>query len=225
MTLYTKIIRGDNLRKSRLHDEKGNFVGLKKLLLHGPRAIVTGLLLRTLGYQPELPWLPYTAIKYLKFSLNQESRVLEFGSGMSTIWFSKNAKEVFSVEDNLIWYEKLANIIEKNGLTNVYYKYAEGEGEYSTFMSQDKEGFDLIVIDGSYRSKCLSHAIKLIKSCGIIYLDNSDKDSTHHGGDMRIAESQARSFALASKAQVIEFTDFAPAQFFVQQSLLVKLLF
>ena len=98
-----------------------------------------------------------------------------------------------------------------------------GKREYSTVMSEDQHGFDLILVDGSYRSKCISSATKLLKSGGILYLDNSDCDTESQGGDMRIAEWKARSFAESSNAHVTEFTDFAPGQFFVGQGLMVIL--
>lgn len=223
MSLLAKIISGDKLRKSRFHDEKGTFCGWKNIFLHAPPAMLSGLLRISVGYQPELPWISYTSTQYLQHFLNKDSRVLEFGSGMSTIWYSRHAKEVFSVEDNRPWYDKVTNFIEKKGLRNIHYTYAKNETEYSTFMSEDKCGFDLVMIDGSYRSKCISTAVKLLKPGGILYLDNSDKGSTSSGGDMRIAESTARSFAQHSNAQVVEITDFAPAQFFVQQGLMIQL--
>ncbi len=223
MTLLTKIISGDRLRKSRLHDEKGNFATWKNVVLHGSPAIASSLLRIYIGYRPELPWIAYTTIKHFKRFLNKNSRVLEFGSGMSTIWYAKHAGKVFSVEDYRPWYDKVAKIIEENHLNNITYRFAESENEYSSFMSDDKQGFDLIMVDGSCRSKCISHAAKLVKPGGILYLDNSDKDSTPDGGDTRIAENIARNFAEDSDAEVIEITDFAPTQLFVQQGLCIKL--
>jgi SAM-dependent methyltransferase len=222
MTFVTKIISGDRLRKSRLHDEKGNFASWKNIVLHGGPALVSGFLRISVGYRPEMPWIAYTAIDQLKGFLNKRSRVLEFGSGMSTIWYAKQAGEVFSVEDCQPWYDKVAKIIQEKKLTNTTYKFAANEPEYSSFMSDDEDGFDLVMVDGSYRSKCIAHAVKLVKPGGILYLDNSDKDSAPDGGDMRIAEAIVRSFAKSSDAEVTEITDFAPTQFFVQQGLCIK---
>lgn len=144
--------------------------------MHTAPAVVTGFLHFCFGYNPELPWISYSAIKLLTRFLHKESRVLEFGSGMSTIWYAGHAGEVFSV-----------------------------------------------MVDGSHRSKCIAHAAKLLKPGGILYLDNSDKDSAGKGGDMRVAEELARSFAKGMKAQIRTFTDFAPTQFFVEQCMVVKL--
>jgi predicted O-methyltransferase YrrM len=223
MSLLTKLVSGDRVRRSRLHDEKGNFAKWENIVLHGGPAVGTGLLRLACGYRPEVPWIAYTAIRMLENFLNKDSRVLEFGSGMSTIWYAKRAGEVCSVEDNRRWYEKVANIIASKRLDNVTHQYAELESEYSAFMSDDKQGFDLVMVDGSWRSKCIANAAKLLKPAGILYLDNSDKDSGAKGGDMRAAERIARKFAENSGAQLTEITDFAPTQLFVQQGLCIRL--
>src|SRR5690606_37246496 len=42
----------------------------------------------------ELPWLTIGAILHIKRFLNKNMRVFEYGSGGSTLFFSKRAKEV-----------------------------------------------------------------------------------------------------------------------------------
>ena len=223
MSLVTKIISGDKLRKSRLHDEKGNFATWENVLLHSFPAALTGILRLSVGYRPEKPWIAYSSIKFLENFLSKDSRVLEFGSGMSTIWYGKHAGEVFSVEDYKPWHDKVSKIIEGKCITNITYKITEDESQYCSFMSNDKKGFDLVMVDGKFRSKCISNASKLVRPGGVLYLDNSDKDSAPNGGDMRLAESFLRDFAKSTNAEVTEVTDFAPTQFFVQQGLYVKL--
>lgn len=222
MNIYTKVISGSSLRKSRLHNEKGGFVSLKNIITHGPLAIGTGLLRVTIGYRPILPWIAYTSINMLKCVLNKKSRVLEFGSGMSTIWYAKHAGEVFSVEDYLPWYEKITNVIKVENIDNITYTFVDKESDYYGYMSENVGGFDLVMVDGLYRSKCISNASKLVRPGGILYLDNSDKDSTPHGGDIRIAESMLRNLARELNVEVNEITDFAPTQFFVQEGLFIK---
>lgn len=214
---------GDALRKSRLHDEKGNFVGVRRLFLHAPHALATGMLRLAVDYRPALPWISYSAIHVLEKFLTKSSRVLEFGSGMSTIWYAKHAGEVYSVEDYKPWFDKVSGLLNQQNITNINYHYASEVSDYSQFMTLDDSGFDLIMIDGSHRSACIGQASKLLRSGGILYLDNSDKDSTARGGDMRLAEEFALRFALDQNAQTTYFTDFAPTQLFVQQGLMVKL--
>ncbi len=220
--LIKHLISGSDFRKTRLHDEKGNLVSLKNFLLHSPLAISTGLIRLIFDYRPTQPWIAYTSIKILSKHLNPQSRVLEFGSGMSTLWYAMHAGRVYSVEDNKLWFDKINHIIKEKKLNNITYMYTHDHYEYCTFCNSDTEGFDLIMIDGKYRSMCIENVFKLVRPGGIIYLDNSDKDSAGNGGDMRKAESLLRSFSQQRKAKLFEITDFAPTQLFVQQGLLVQ---
>jgi hypothetical protein len=142
---------------------------------------------------------------------------------MSTVWYARHAGEVCSVEDYKPWYDKIQKILINEKLQNVNYQFRDHTISYSQCFLDDSSGFDLIMVDGSYRSACIVHAVKLLKPGGILYLDNSDKDSTSTGGDMRLAENSAVKFAKEKNAQLFYFTDFAPTQLFVQQGLMVRL--
>jgi hypothetical protein len=49
---------------------------------------------------PDRPWLTLTANKFLEQWIQPSDRVVEFGSGRSTLWFAKHAGSVLSIEDN-----------------------------------------------------------------------------------------------------------------------------
>lgn len=221
--LLAKIIAAGPERRSRLHDEKGNFIGLRRLLRSGPRAISSGLLRLASGHRPAMPWISYAAIDSLDRFLHKNSRVLEFGSGMSTIWYAKRAGEVYAVEDSGPWYARVVDLVSRAHLRNVHLQYAEQADAYSRFMASDSAGFDLIVVDGNYRYRCTVEALPLLRSGGIFYLDNSDRGVTSKDEDTREAEAAIHAFARQRNAEVTWFTDFAPTQFFVQQGLMIKL--
>lgn len=222
--MLTRLISGNRQRPSRLHDAKGNFVGWIAAAMHGPPAVTSGLLRLAFGYRPAKPWIPYSAIRRLRTFLGHRgSRVLEFGSGMSTLWYSVHAGEVFSVENYRPWYNKITRVLQREGRRNVSYKFVETEDDYVTFMGNDGKGFDLIMVDGSYRSRCIEEATQLLRPGGILYLDDSDQDSGPDGGDMRRAEGLARQFAGQRNAKVEYFTDFSPTQLFVKEGMLVQL--
>ncbi len=219
MNLWTKIISGAPSRKTRLHDAKGNFCGWRVALLHGPFATITGFLRLVFGYRPALPWIPRGALAIIQGHLKSNSRVLEFGSGMSSIWLAKHAGEVHTIDDNPEWYGIVTQ--RSASFRNITCALGRTEEEYASFMSDDKVGFDLIVVDGAFRrSECVKQAIKMLKPGGMLYLDNTDWDT--EGGDMRTAESLAKQFAKETGADVTEVTDFSPTQFFVSQGLVVK---
>jgi len=223
MKILEKLIAGNKVRKTRFHDEKGNFVSLKNTILHGPAALITGLFRLLLDYRPQKPWISYSSIRFLQMNLTKQSRVLEFGSGMSTIWYSKFAGKVYSVDDYKPWYDKVAELLKKHQASNVQYFFAPDAKAYSEYMMGDEKGFDLIMVDGSVRSKCVANSLALLREGGIFYLDNSDKDSSGLGGDMREAERLLADFAKSRNLKLQQITDFAPTQLFVQQGSYIQL--
>jgi SAM-dependent methyltransferase len=222
MKIMAKIIQGDGLRKTRFHDEKGHRIAWKLIWRHGSRALMSSLARFLLDWRPPLPWICYEGIGYLQRKLGPGSRVLEFGSGMSTLWYARHAKEVCSVEDYRPWYAKVQTLLEKGGYSNVVYRFADNPDYYVEFMQGDKEGFDLIMVDGSHRSRCIAQSADLLRRGGVLYLDDSDKD-TAKGGDMRKAEGLLRDIALKKGALIREFTDFSPTQFFAKQGIAMEL--
>ncbi|MGF1590469.1 MAG: class I SAM-dependent methyltransferase [Pleurocapsa sp.] len=116
-----------------------------------------------------LPWYTYSAIEYIKQLDFSHREVFEYGSGNSTIFWSKLAKRVVSIENNQQWYELVAKSVAKN----VEIKLIKDDAAYIQAILQH-ENFDVIVIDGSYRLDCATTAINRLKPGGFIILDNSD---------------------------------------------------
>lgn len=224
--MLKKLYMGERSQYPRWRDEKGNFVGLSRILRNGTRAFATGLCRVMLARRPRLPWISYDAISYFKSHLNKNSVVLEFGSGMSTIWYARHSAKVYSVEDNAEgggrWYQQMSDQFDHLGITNVQYLLAKSKAEYINFGMHLNTKFDLIMVDGSFRSECVANSLNLLADGGFFYLDNSDKHSGPDGGDTREAERLLTDFANSNGFKTTYFTDFAPTQFFVQQGLLVQ---
>jgi len=53
----------------------------------------------------ELPWFSYAAIDFLAERLSPDMQVCEYGSGGSTLFFARRARQVLSIEDNQKWFE------------------------------------------------------------------------------------------------------------------------
>ena len=116
-----------------------------------------------------LPWYTYPAIEYVKQLDFSEREVFEYGSGNSTIFWSKLAKRVVSIENNREWYETVRKKVE----SNVEVKLIEDDSSYSQEIL-NHNCFDVIVIDGVHRLECAKTSIDKLKSGGMIILDNSD---------------------------------------------------
>ena len=54
-----------------------------------------------------IPWIHHDVIKFLQEKINTNTKILEFGSGNSTIFFSKLTKNIFSIEHNQEWFNKI----------------------------------------------------------------------------------------------------------------------
>lgn len=117
-----------------------------------------------------IPWYTYPAIEYIK-QLDFSGRVVfEYGSGNSTLFWSKNSHQVISIENERQWYEKTSQYASKN----IALKLQIDETAYIEEITKHEQNFDVIIVDGSYRYKCAQVAIKKLNSGGMIILDNSD---------------------------------------------------
>ena len=118
----------------------------------------------------EIPWYTYPATEFLKQLDFKNKTVFEYGSGNSTIFWSKRCKSILSVEDDKKWFDKIAKSLPEN----VDYRFTNDKDEYVNLPSFLDQKFDVIIVDGSYRSECASVAALHLKSDGFIILDNSD---------------------------------------------------
>jgi hypothetical protein len=218
-TLWVKLIAGAPERKTRLHDQLGRAVPLSRALRNGPRALATGMARILLGWRPERPWISYDAQRVIAAFLGPDREVLEFGSGMSTMWFARKAGHVVSIEDDEAWHAAVGERLRAFG--NIDYRFSADRPSYVA-LAPDK-AYDLIMIDGSWREDCAEFAIRHLKPGGMIYLDNSDKaDEGTKTGDVPSACATLIAFAERTGSTTLEFTDFAPTQLFVQRGLMVR---
>ena len=55
----------------------------------------------------ELPWFTYSFIYFLGPKLTRDHVIFEYGSGNSTIWFSKKVRKIVSVEHDSKWFSQM----------------------------------------------------------------------------------------------------------------------
>jgi len=215
--ILRRLVAGSAMRRTRLHDELGQTISMGRLLRNGPRALLTGVSRLLFGRRPARPWISYDAQVVLGQFLTKDSAVLEFGSGMSTIWYGRRAGSVFSIEDDADWFAAVETLLQ--GQPNVTCRFAADRGAY-TGLAPDR-AYDLIMIDGNWRLDCAEFAMAHLAPGGIIYLDNSDKGVCPDCGDVPQASRLLQDFARRGGLPLREFTDFAPTQLFVQRGLMI----
>ena len=118
------------------------------------------------------PWLCPKANNFLVkyFEEHKDPYVLEFGIGGSTVWFSQKTKHLCSVEHDSKWYDDVSNYLKNKVQINLLPR------PYHTFCDTFVDNFfDLILVDGRDRVKCIESSIRILKSGGILMLDNSER--------------------------------------------------
>lgn len=133
-----------------------------------------------------LPWLTYPLINFIEPRLNKSLSMFEYGSGNSTLWFSNRVGYIKSVEHDESWYEEIrahmpANadlMLEKiqtdQNYSTITFLSCADENSYSSSISRTGELYDVILVDGVYRSNSVVHSINSLKKEGVIILDNVD---------------------------------------------------
>lgn len=123
------------------------------------------------------PWLAPEVINFIKDFLSKypNPKILEFGAGCSTIFFTKfSPSHLVSIEHGLNWFKSVQNYLQAYGqkvdlrlLPSHYYQ------ECSKF---DSDYFDLILIDAKDRMACLQAVRdnKILKPGGVVILDDAD---------------------------------------------------
>ena len=105
-----------------------------------------------------IPWFKYPCFRFLNTRLKKDLKIFEFGSGNSTLWFSKNSQKVFSVEHDKDWFEKLKIVLRNIG--NVDYVHRTlTNGDYKNEILKYEKFFDIIIIDGRDRVNCVFNSI------------------------------------------------------------------
>lgn len=119
--------------------------------------------------QPQ-PWFTYPAIDYISQLDLSNCTIFEWGSGSSSLFFSKKSKEVYSVENNEGWYRKTKSKCNSNN-----YLFLElDKDSFVNKIIDFKKKFDIIIIDSIEREKCIQLAPNFLDERGLIILDNSE---------------------------------------------------
>jgi predicted O-methyltransferase YrrM len=203
--MFKRLITGDGLRKTRFHNYRGELLD-RTGFAYLPLAVYTTLNLKIAGKRPELPWLGYRVIKRLNNLIAKDWAILEFGSGMSTVWLAKRCGKLISVETDQRWFKHVSQRLRS--FKHVDYRLLPIESCHDVSDGP----FDLVIVDGMRRHASMQTAIHKVKTGGHIYLDNSD---------VPWDEFVTARTSLVKVAKSIEaFNDFAPTTIAVQEGVL-----
>lgn len=143
----------------------------------------------------DVPWWTFEAADAVEGFLRSRprARVLEWGSGASTVWLARRAGSVVTVEHDPAWAERTTRALAAHGATNVLLRVVEprrGPGgvrsgkrgfeglDFTAYADavDDLDGdLDLMVIDGRAREACLERALERLAEGGWVVFDNVDR--------------------------------------------------
>jgi hypothetical protein len=151
-----------------------------------------------------LPWITYPAIDFLSQFDFADASVFEWGSGFSTLWWSKRCKQIASVESNPPWVPYIKRLLPAS--VELIVTPLDADAEIRALLEHHSVENDVFVIDnnGPFRWRCAEVASANLAKGGIIILDNSDQcqracETLRHAGLVQI-----------------DFTGFAPGAGYAQ---------
>lgn len=168
MNTIQRLIRADDTRKTRFHTSNGYLCLNPYEFL---RAFATTINRAVFHRYSRVPWLAFPAIDHLELVISGK-RVFEFGSGMSTLWFAERCRQVISVESDSHWHEVVTQ--QCSHMQNVRIIHATSKEDYLGAISTVGGKFDLILVDGLYRSDCLDLARPYLNPGGLLVVDDTD---------------------------------------------------
>lgn len=133
---------------------------------------------------PDWPWWSAEAVSVCDRLVKPTDKILEFGSGRSTIWLSSRCKNITSIENDESWYKNVKAKISQLNLANkaeLIYAPLDKNGtlENQTYLAPVKKiqdsSLDVIIIDGKLRSYCTNLSLPLLKPGGVLIIDDADR--------------------------------------------------
>lgn len=148
-----------------------------------------------------VPWITFEARDWLNSHLAGDMSIFEYGSGGSTIYFSRSGGKVISVEHDPVWHDAVSATLRKLGIVNVDYRLEPpsptrnsdggdiGPGTFRSHVQKDMDfssyvnsissvpdgTLDVVFVDGRARNSCISLAKGKVKPGGVLVLDNSER--------------------------------------------------
>jgi hypothetical protein len=168
LNIFERIYRADESRKSRFHTASGSLCVNPFELVS---AFATTLSRVAFGHLVERPWLVGKAVPDIAKHV-QGAHVYEYGAGMSTLWFSGRAASVISVESNGEWAKRINAELAARGKPPVI--LLTDPESYARYIASTDGLFDIIVVDGINRRRCVEESVPKLRKGGLLVLDNTD---------------------------------------------------
>ncbi|HEY1982263.1 MAG TPA: hypothetical protein VGH13_19490 [Xanthobacteraceae bacterium] len=129
------------------------------------------------------PWYTYPALDFLSQRDFTCRQVLEFGGGQSTLWWSKRAQSVLTVEENADWFASLRRR-RVGGNVSLHHVPADLDTRSIAAVKAVLDAspvtkFDVIIVDGHLRKELTGLAFDYLAPGGAIVIDNAEGYEIH----------------------------------------------
>ncbi len=115
-----------------------------------------------------LPWYTYPAIEFLAHQDFTGKRVLEWGAGHSTVWWTERAASVMAFDSDPAWVQW----VRKAAPRAVVHHVPDDLAGADRYLAGTE--FDLTVIDGLDRLRCARLSVDRLAEGGAVIFDNSE---------------------------------------------------
>lgn len=131
-----------------------------------------------------MPWIAWPCVDFLESYLKPGHVVLEWGGGGSTIYFLRKGCRVTTVESSDQWVRELAgrvDVLSDDYRTQWDLRFVPAKDNQhpliAEYVDQVKRGgpWDVVLVDGWSRFKCLLAARAHLKVGGVLLLDNANQ--------------------------------------------------
>ena len=127
-----------------------------------------------------LPWMNFSFLHFIENRLSKNLSILEFGGGYSTVYWARNTKCVYGIEHDPFFVDTLRPQLPDNGHLLVPGDGNSREYEFMceiAFEQNDRNKFDVLIIDGIKRNECFEESIQYLKDNGIVIWDDSSRNT------------------------------------------------
>lgn len=118
-----------------------------------------------------VPCLNYALLHLLKERMKPDWKVLEFGAGYSSVWWSRHAALVHAMEEDPAWAETARNLADPGKLLITQAPAVD----FPAKAWELEESFHIVVVDCSNGAACAIAALPRLQATGVLILNHSER--------------------------------------------------
>ncbi|NUM53380.1 MAG: class I SAM-dependent methyltransferase [Candidatus Hydrogenedentes bacterium] len=128
---------------------------------------------------PGAPWLAPGAVCFLDAWIQPHHTGFEWGSGRSTVWFSRRAARLTSIEHDEKWFRRVQQKLRANSCGGVEHRFvvvtdSNPLAYIDAIAEVEDASLDFVLVDGlsALRDSCALAAMPKVRAGGILIIDD-----------------------------------------------------